>query len=64
MSTTYGPSRGWPPEGREPGYPPRRCNQIPARSMDAGQRPFLRLETVERFGPALEIGATLHREDV
>ena len=52
------------PEGRKLGYLPRRCDEIPARSMDAGKGPFLRPETVERFGPALETGATSHREEV
>ena len=49
--------------GRKLGYLPRRCNEIPARLMDAGKRLFLQLESVSMHEAWLEINVTLYMED-
>ena len=51
------------PGGRKLGYLPRRCNEIPARLMDAGKRLFVQLESVERGKTWVEMGVALYMED-
>lgn len=50
-------------EGRKLGYLPRRCNEIPARLMDAGKRLFVRMESISRRGEWLNIRVSLYMED-
>lgn len=51
------------PEGRKLGYLPRRCNEIPARLMDAGKRLFVQLESIAKHGTWLKIEVTLYMAD-
>lgn len=51
------------PEGHKLGYIPRRCNEIPARLMDAGKRLFVQMESLEMRGKWLDIRISLWMED-
>ena len=51
------------PEGHKLGYIPRRCNEIPARLMDAGKRLFVQMESLAKRGEWLEIRISLYMED-
>ena len=50
-------------EGHKLGYIPRRCNEIPARLMDAGKRLFVQMESLAKRGEWLEIRISLYMED-
>ena len=48
------------PEGHKLGYVPRRCNEMPARLMDAGKRLSARAESIEQRGSWLHIEVSLY----
>ena len=51
------------PEGHKLGYVPRRCNEMPARLIDAGKRLSARVTSIELRGNWLYIQMALHLDD-